>query len=180
MINLVFLEGISRPSEEDFISKLIPNWVSFLAQILALLVLIVVVIIFAYKPVKKIINTRQNYIEDNIKSSEQAKANALQNETKSEEKILASNKLADSIITTAQRQALQERNKIITETEVMVKKMKDDAEVEIERSKLEAKEEIRKEMVDVALLTSSEILKRNITDEDNEKLANDFIKEIDK
>ena len=42
----------------DFTDKLIPNWVSFVVQLAALIVLILIVFIFAYKPVKKIIKKR--------------------------------------------------------------------------------------------------------------------------
>lgn len=45
----------SLPNKDDYISKIIPNWVSFTAQLGALIVLIIMIIIFAYKPVKKII-----------------------------------------------------------------------------------------------------------------------------
>ena len=60
-------------SSDDFTSKLIPNWVSFVTQLGALVVLVTVVIIFGYKPIKKIIAKRQDYIEQNIRDAEQAK-----------------------------------------------------------------------------------------------------------
>ena len=57
---------------ESFTSKLIPNWPSFVAQLGALVVLIVVFLIFGYKPVKKILKKRQDYIEENINQPMQA------------------------------------------------------------------------------------------------------------
>ena len=56
-------------SSDDFTSKLIPNWPSFVTQLAALVVLIIVVIVFAYKPVKKILKKRQDHIEENIKEA---------------------------------------------------------------------------------------------------------------
>ena len=58
--------------------------------------------------------------------------------------------------------------------------MKRDAEEDIAQSKEDAKEEIRKEMVSLALDASSEILSRNVNTKDNEKLADDFIRSMGK
>ena len=57
-------------------------------------------------------------------------------------------------------------------------KVKLDAEKEIEQKKLEAKESVRREIIDVALLASSELLSRNISSSDNKKIVEDFIEEI--
>ena len=58
-------------------------------------------------------------------------------------------------------------------------KLKEDAQNDIVRSQEEALESIRKEMVSVALDASSELLKRNVNSDDNEKLVDDFIRGID-
>lgn len=165
---------------QDIVSKLIPNWTSFVVQLAAFLVLVGVVIYFAYKPVKKIIKTRQDYIDENIKQSELAKSRANDNIIKSEETLTESNRKANEIIAQAKLDAEAERNRIMEETSSMVTKMKLDAEADIEQSKEDAKEEIRKEMVNLALDASSEILSRNVNTKDNEKLAEEFIRSMDK
>ena len=178
MMNLVFVdlaEGL-----QDIASKLIPNWTSFLVQLLAFLVLVAGMIYFAYKPVKKIIKTRQDYIEDNIKQSELAKSRANDNIIKSETKLTESHKKANEIIEQAKLDAEAEKTRILEETSLLVAKMKRDAEEDIAQSKEDAKEEIRKEMVNLALDASSEILSRNVNTKDNEKLADDFIRSMGK
>ena len=177
---LVFAEITDTLNQESILSKLIPNWTSFVVQLAAFLVLVAVVIYFAYKPVKKIIKTRQDYIEDNIKQSELAKSRANDNIIKSEETLTASHKEANEIIEQAKLDAENERNRILEETSVLVSKMKQNAEADIKQSKEDAKEEIRKEMVNLALDASSEILSRNVNTKDNEKLADDFIRSLDK
>ena len=97
-------------TSETFISKLVPNWVSFVMQLAALVVLIVVVIIFAYKPVKKIIQKRQDYIEENIKEAEKSKATWQENELKSKETVLASERTAADIVNEAKVNAEKERH----------------------------------------------------------------------
>ena len=170
---------ITVPTSDVFVSKLIPNWISFVVQIAALLVLIAVVIFFAYKPVKKIITERQNYIENNIKQSEIDKATAAQNAKQSEEMVIAGQKKADQLIEEARKTSLDERNRMVEETNQLITKMKDDAQKDIEQSTLDAKDAIRKEMVNLALSASSEILKREINEKDNARLAEEFIRSIE-
>ena len=171
--------GITLPAGEDFISKLIPNWISFVVQLAALLVMIAVVIFFAYKPVKKIITQRQDYIEKNIKQSEEDKAIAAQNAKQSEEMIIASQKKADQLVEDARKLSIDERNRMVEETNQLIAKMKDDAQKDIEQSTLDAKDAIRKEMINLALAASSEILKREVNEKDNARIAEDFIRSIE-
>ena len=167
-------------NSDSFTSKLIPNWVSFVTQLGALIVLILVVIVFAYKPVKKIIVERQNYIEQNIKEAEEAKAVCQENERKSEAMVLASNRTAADIVAEAKETALKERSKILEDTAKEVERMKIEAENDIARMEVEAQEEIRKEMVAIALDASKEVLGREVNSSDNTRLIEEFIEEIKK
>ena len=60
--------------DSSFINKLIPNWTSFVAQLAALVVMIILVIIIGYKPVKKMLKKRQDYVESSIHEAELNKA----------------------------------------------------------------------------------------------------------
>ena len=167
-------------NSETFIGKLIPNWISFVAQLGALLILILVVIIFGYKPIKKIINKRKDHIMNEIEEAEKSKAIWQENELKSKETVLASNRTAADIVAEAKSNAEIERNKILEQTALDVEKMKKDAENDIARMEVEAQEKIRKEMVSVALDASKELLGREVTSEDNTRLLEDFIEEVKK
>lgn len=165
-------------SSNDFTSKLIPNWPSFVAQLGALIILILIVIIFAYKPVRKIVDKRQEYIMKNIKDAEEAKANWQENELESKAAVLASKKEAANIINEAKLEAEQEKAKILEEASQEVIKMKQDAENDIVRMEEEAEEQIRQEMVSIALDASKELLGREVNSKDNSRLIEEFIEEV--
>ena len=165
----------------DYIREnLIPNWVSFACQLGALIVMILVIFFVAYKPVKNMIQKRADYIEQNVREAEEAKALALRNSTESEERIIASKKEAAEIIANAKLTAENNRKESIEATQLEINKMKELAEEDIARSKEEAKEEIRQEMVSVALEASKEVLKREVNEKDNARIVQDFIKDMDK
>lgn len=158
--------------------KLIPSWTSLVVQFGALVILIFIVMFCAYKPVKKMVKKRQDYIENNIRESEKSKAVAAQAEKQSSEIVLESKKQAAQIIEEAQVAAKKDRDEILKEARLEVTKMKSDAENDIERSKQEALDDIHAEMVDVALAASSEILKREVNEKDNARLAEEFIENL--
>ena len=160
--------------------KLIPSWASFVIQLAALLVLILIVIIFAYKPVRKIIDKRKYYIENEIKEAEKSKATWQENELKSKETVLASSRTAADIVAEAKLNAEKEREKILSDTAVEVEKMKKDAENDIARMEEAAQEQIKKEIVDVALDASKELLGREVSSEDNTRLLEEFIEDMKK
>ena len=163
---------------DDLYGKLIPNLFSFLVQLIALVVLALVVILVAYKPVKKMLKKRQDFIENNI--SESTKNNCLANENLANSKrvLLETNDKANLIISDAKKQAIIEQEKIKEETALEIKKMKQDAQNEIIQMRKDAEESVRKEIIDIAILASSKLLDKNISSEDNERIVEDFIKEI--
>ena len=159
-------------------NNLIPSWTSFVMQIAAFIILLLVVIFIAYKPVKKMLKARQDYIEQEISDAEKSKAAAFVNLTQSEETIIASKKEASEIIESAREEANRQKEEILAEAREEVNKMKLDAEDDINRSRQEAIDEIHKEMVDIALLTTSEILKREVNREDDSRIAKEFIDKL--
>ena len=150
---------------ETIRNNLIPSWTSFIMQVAAFIILLMIVIFVAYKPVKKMLKARQDYIEQEISDARNSKAAAELNLAQSQETVLASKKEASQIIEDARVEATRQQEIILADTRVEVEKMKTDAKNDIARSRQEALDDIHKEMVDIALLTTSEILKREVNKE---------------
>ncbi len=180
MPSLVVLADIGEVIREYINKNLIPNWASFVVQFAALVIMILVVFFVAYKPVRKMLQKRADYVENNIRESELAKAEAEKNAQESKELLIASKKEASEIVASAKVTAVDNQKAMLEETQLEISKMKTQAEADIERSKLEAKEEIRQEMVSVALAASEEVLKREVNEKDNARLVENFIKDMDK
>lgn len=172
--------GDTPLKEEDFINKLIPNWTSFVAQLIALFLVIVIVILIGYKPVKKMLKKRQDYIETNIQQAEVSRLQAERDAKQANEMIMASKKEATEIISKAEDDANIRKAELIKEANMEIDKMKKDAENDIIRSREEALDDIHDEIVSVALSATSEVLKREINEKDNARIVDDFIKDMDK
>jgi len=158
--------------------KLIPNWISFVIQFLSFLILLTVVFIFAYKPVKKILKKRADFVENEIKEARENNLIAQKNVEEAKEMVATSKVQASAIIKNAEQQGHEQYDAIIEQAKTDVEEMKKDAQKDIERAKEEAIQDIRNEMVSVALSASEEILKREVDSKDNKRLAEDFINRL--
>ena len=158
--------------------KLIPSWISFVVQFLSFLILLLVVFFVAYKPVKKILKKRADHIEDEIKQAEEKNAMAATSVNEAKELVSSSKVKASEIIKNAESQGQEKVDAMLLEAKQEVAEMKKAAEEDIARAKEDALQDIRSEMVNVALSASKEILKREVDNKDNVKLAEDFIDQL--
>lgn len=173
-----YISILSSDIGNEIKEKLIPSWTSFVMQIAALAIMILVVSLVAYKPMKKMLKKRQDFVTNNIDNAKKENELAQINHKESEERLLNSKKEASEIVANAKLQAENEREIIINNAHVEANKIKEKAYEDIEQSKKEALDDIHDEMVEVALMASKEILKREVSEEDNSRLTEEFIKNL--
>ena len=159
-------------------SKLIPNFFSFVVQLLALIVVIVIVMVLLFKPVKKTLTKRNDFIEQQILQAKENNVLSEQNKVQSEQEIIAARKRSSEIIETANKSAEANKAQMLLETQESIKKMKLNAEEEIQKAKQEALDDVHNEIVNVALDASKELLQREINEKDSSKFVEDFLKEV--
>ena len=158
--------------------KLIPNWLSFVIQFSSFIILLLVVFFFAYKPVKKMLKKRADFIQEEIDQAQKNHAEAVE-QTKEAKKLLNDSKAeASLIIENATKKGEEKYEAMMLEAKEEVKEMKLAAQEDIEQAKVDALNDIRNEMVNVALTASKEILKREVDEKDNTRLAEDFINRL--
>lgn len=157
-------------------NKIIPNdiW-SFVVQLLATLILVLILSKFLVKPAKKFINARKEFIESNINEAVNKNKEADENLLKAENRLRKSREESNEIINNAKETAINEQRRIMDETKSEVNAMRDKAYQDIESERLKMKEDLSNEVVDVALLAASKVIDRNVSNQDNRKIVQDFI-----
>ena len=170
-------ETISKPIGEA-INNALPNlWLS-LAQLAAFGVTLFIFFKFLYKPLKDKIDKRNKHIKDNIKESERLKKEAEDSAILASKNINKSKNEANKIIEDARSSALAEADIIKKQAEESIKKSKLAAEEEIAQERKEMEKEINNKIITLSLEASKEILGRELTKKDNDKLVDDFISNI--
>ncbi len=167
-------------SSGDFIDKLVPNLWSFLINLLALIVLFVALYFIAYKPVKRFVKARKDYIEGNIRDAEKGKEE-MDKALRKKDSILEEAKKEGAEIVASSKEAALKRAKTILETaEEEAKRKKDEADLDIAKAKKKAEGEMREAILSVSVATAEKALERHVNEEEDRRLRKEVEKELEK
>ena len=143
-----------------------------------LVILFLILKKFLFEPVKKIKAQRENEIETQYKKAEKARKEADDLKAGWEDKITTADQKADEIISEAVERA-NERNEIMLyESREKADQIIRKAKADIERDRREARETIKKEIVDVSQVISEQIIGREINMDDYRDLIDDAIDKL--
>ena len=177
---LVFTSGQEGPIEkDDLISKIFPStpW-DVVIQLSAFVILLLIVFFVGYKPVKKLLAERKTYVEGQIRNAEESNRIAKEAAEKKDDVIAEGRAEAARIIEDARAQASLEANAIVSSAKEEAARRRVEADKEIEEAKAASIEEVKESIVDVAIAASSQVLEREVSKEDNERLIKDFVSDI--
>ena len=143
-----------------------------------LVILFLILKKFLFEPVKKIKAQRENEIETQYKKAEKARKEADDLKAGWEDKITTADQKADEIISEAVERA-NERNEIMLyESREKADQIIRKAKADIARDRREARETIKKEIVDVSQVISEQIIGREINMDDHRDLIDDAIDKL--
>lgn len=128
-----------------------------------------------WKIILKGLNARADKIQEDLEEAEKTRENAKKSLAAYREQIDNAKAEASSIIESARIEANRVRDKIINNAREEAEVNKNKIMSEIDRSREEAMNSIKKQAVDIAIVMAETILKRNISKEDNQALINEFI-----
>ena len=165
---------------ETTINNMLPNIYVTLAQLAVFILTALIFIKFAYKPIKKILNQRSEYIENNIKQAEIKNQEAQQKVEKANSLILSSEQKAAEIIQQAQITAENKTSQIEQELAKQIEQEKIQAHKDIQQAHKKMLKQAQQEILQTAISTSKNILQREIKQEDNDKFVEQFIDELSK
>lgn len=157
---------------------LLPNlWIT-LTQIVLFVATAAAVIFLAYKPLKKKLEKRKDYIEGNIRDSERKKADATKALDEAKEAVDAAQKKAGDIIREAQKTAELKAADEQKALSASIEKQKIQAHKDIEAERARMLASAHNQILETALSASKEILGREVDSEDNRKLVDQFIDDL--
>ena len=131
-----------------------------------------------FKPVKKIVDKRQKEIESEYKKAEKTQAEADAIKAEWEGKMATAEAEADKIISDAVERADSRNEVMLYESREKADQIIRKAKTDIERERKDARETIKKEIVDVSQALSEQIIGREINMDDHRDLIDRAIDRI--
>jgi F-type H+-transporting ATPase subunit b len=151
----------------------------FVWTILTFLLLLFLLTKFAWRPLLKALESRQDSIRKALDDAQQAKQELERLHAESAEMIRQSRVEADAIVTRsradAERLREEMKQKARGEADAIVK----NAERQIQLETGRALQQIRREAVDLSVMIASKLIQRNLTKEDNERLIEEALSQVD-
>ena len=154
------------------------NLWQIVVSLLNLVILFLIIKKFLYQPVKNVLKSRQDKIDEQNNKASEYLSDAERTKAELEAKLNDAENQADNILNEATVNAQRRKEKILDEArdeaESIIRQAKTNAELEMKK----AESEIKTQIVDVSFELSKKIIEREINKEDHHKLIDSFITQI--
>ncbi|CAH0418649.1 F0F1 ATP synthase subunit B [Periweissella ghanensis] len=137
--------------------------------------LLVLVRIFAWGPVTKMMQERADKIAADIDSAEDARKEAEDLVAKRQEQLKASRQEATTIVSDAKNQGNEQRQAIIDKAQADASSLKVSAQAEIEQARRDALASVQNEVADLSVQIATKIIQKELKLDDQKALIDSYI-----
>ncbi|UQK59867.1 F0F1 ATP synthase subunit B [Fenollaria massiliensis] len=151
-----------------------------LVQLTATLVLYFILRKFLYFPIKDLLNKRQDYIMKNVEDSEKNNLKSQVALRDYELKLKEAKKEANEIVDQAKKRADDIVNKSVSDAKEESRKIMEKADKELANKKSMAMDEMKGDMVNIAILAAEKLIGENISTKKDKEIIEKSIEEVGK
>lgn len=149
--------------------------VDILLHLLNLLILVGGLTFLLYKPILKFIKNRQETIQAEIKKGEDLKSSADELKKEYEERLTSAQEEAQKIVSDAKSEGENEKAKILQSAKDEAESLLSDAKQECAELKKDTVEEMRSEVTDAVIQIATEVVRREVSAEDNKQIIDEML-----
>jgi F-type H+-transporting ATPase subunit b len=150
----------------------------FIWTIITFLVLLSLLAKFAWRPLLRALDSRQESIRKSLDDALQAKQELERLQKESLQIIRQARVEADGIISRSREDAERLREDIKQKARAEADAVVKNAERQISLETARALQQIRTEAVDLSVMIASKIIQRNLSKEDNERLIDEALRQV--
>ena len=165
---------------EEVLQILNPMTSTIFWSIVVFVILVVVLWKFVLKPVNNMISKRQDEIREKIDDADKKSLEASKYLEEQKKSIDKSRIEAKKIIDEGKEAARKIKEEIESQASEKSKLMVEDALTEIRSEKDRSINEVKDEMVDIALSASQKMISKSLSEEDHKKLIEESLKDLGK
>jgi len=141
-------------------------------------VLAIGLIILLRKPASNALNDRIKGIKEQLNDLETKKLEAEKNLVQYNERLSLLDKEAEKIVAEYIKQGNEAKKRILDAAGDAALKLEEQARRNIEHEFKQARSNLKEEVVEKALVMAEDIIKRNITEKDQEKLVSEYLEKV--
>lgn len=153
---------------------------NFIWPIINIILLFILLKIFLFKPLRKMMDERTASIQNDIDSAEKAKLESQELAEANRETLAQARKEAQDIIAQAKQEAASVKSELLKSSQEEAKQLIDSANKNIAVERQKALQEAQSQIADLAIAAASKIVGENLGDENNRRLVDNFLEEENK
>ena len=158
------------------VDRLTQYGIDFGIQIGATILLFIIVAIFFWKPITKILEKRREVIDKELTDAEQAKQNAIEIEAELNKQLSAAKEQVKEMLDRAEKEANVRRDEIINQAREDARRRMENLQIELEQERNSMEKEIRQEIVSVAFAAAEKIVSKEINQEKYLNVVDEILK----
>ncbi len=162
----------------DVFGLLFPNIWTVISQLCATAVLFFLMYKLAYKPVKKILDTRSDYEQSRISEADALKQETEKLNEQAKESIVEANKSAEDIVVSAREEAETIKKELVEQGKEQSRQLLENAQKEIEVQRNKMLQDLHAEIVDATIAATEKMLKVKIENQEDKDNIDTFVKEV--
>lgn len=162
----------------DIASKLFPNITTIIIQLLSTGVLFLLFKKYLWTTVQAYFAKRADFIETQMNEASLANEKAKQLMVDSETQARLSASEYRDIVERAKNDALKLRDQIIVDAKKEATSKIQQAQKEIEAEKQQAKDDMREEMVNIAIEVASKVIHKEMNTKENQQMVEEFVDKV--
>lgn len=151
---------------------------TFIASIINLFLQAFLLKKFLFKPVNEILAKRQAMANAEIDEAAKQREEAIAMKTEYEAGIAAAKDKANEIVSSAQKSADAESERMLREAREEVAAIKSRAQSDIAQEKKKAMSEIKDEIGSMAMDIAGKVIERELSEDDHRKLIDEYIQNV--
>jgi F-type H+-transporting ATPase subunit b len=151
----------------------------FIWTIITFLVLLGLLAKFAWGPLLQALESREGQIRKSLDDAQQAKQELERLQQESAQIIRQARVEAEAVVSQSRSDAARLREEMRQKAKAEADAIVKGAERQIQLEAQRALQQLRQEAADLSVMIASKILKRNISKEDNEKLIDEALKQVE-
>jgi F-type H+-transporting ATPase subunit b len=134
---------------------------------------------FAFPRIAEALDRRQHAIEDSIDTAERIRKEADEVLAEYRDRLAEARGQADEIVSRARKTGEAAENEIVAEARAKREEMMEQTRRDIEAETRRAIQEIRAEVADLTVLATEKVARKALTTEDQKKLVDEALSELD-
>ncbi len=151
---------------------------SLIVQFLNFMILLLILQRLLYKPFLAKMAERTQAIQKSLDEAQAARALAVRQQEENETRLRAAHAEAAAIRAQAQKDAADEQRRLVDAARAESQRLVDTAKAQMDADVRRARDELRREVADLATAVAEKLVRRSLRDEDHRRIVADAIAKV--